>query len=97
MIFGYLAEKIVFPKTVTVEEENGKLIVKLSYGKKISSARVNLPLLCNKEQVQVFADGVRINMRAAGKVMGAYGEMNLYVSSLLCLSEMKIQIEEIKE
>ena len=97
LIFGYLAEKIVFPKTVTVEEENGKLIVKLLYGKKISSARVNLPLLCNKEQVQVFADDVRITMRAAGKVMGAYGEMNLYVSSILCLSEMKIQIEEIKE
>ena len=92
MILGYLAEKIIFPDDIQVKEENEKLYIQFGYHKKVSSARINLPLLCPKECVLVKADNVQIPLQNAGKVMGAYGQTNLYISPVFAAKKIKITI-----
>ena len=92
MIFGYLAEKIIFPDDIQVKEENEKLYIQFEYHKEVSSARINLPLLCPKECVLVKVDDVQIPLQNAGKVMGAYGQTNLYISPVFAAKKIKIII-----
>lgn len=93
IVMGYLLEKPVISKSIFVEESNGQLLLQLDLGKKYKSIRVNLPLLCNVDQVKVIYDGnQQLKLKNSGSIVGAYGQTSLYVSELISASKIEIRI-----
>lgn len=91
---GFLGEKPIICKLITVDETEGKLKICLDLGRQYKGVRINLPLLCNHNRVTVISDGKKqLLLRDSGMVVGAYGMTKLYVTNSVDTRLIEIQID----